>query len=171
MTEPVRMATHTMVKEGIITQQSTLIILLKQLTLIAMSTTDTKIFDYTYGRCRICKYPFRIGDLVKIIDDGEMYSSYESAFVHFTGSRNVPYFSDHRNLTHSERKELLDTSVFKIKGVARHTSNNWPVFYVTDMANRGCVIGGDGLAPYKIYPMRKGEKSIIELEVIKQIPR
>lgn len=168
------MATHTMVKEGIITQQSTLIILLKQLTLIAMSTTDTKMFDYTYGRCRICKYPFRIGDLVKIIDAGEMFSTYESAFVHFTGSSNVPYFCNHSNLTYSQRKELLDTidtSVFKIKGVAKHTRHDWIVFYVTDRVNRGCVITGDGLAPYKIYPMRKGEKSIIELEVIKQIPR
>jgi hypothetical protein len=110
-----------------------------------------------------------VGDIVKVKDWGESYSSYKGAFVHFTGKCQVPYYS---NFLHwqDEKDARGNASDFKIIGVAEHGQNeHYVIAYIQDRVGRGQVIGLEGLELVKQMPLRIGEKTVIKLEKIKEI--
>lgn len=80
---------------------------------------NIKLFEYINSEGHTVLFPFRVGDIVKIKDWGESYSSYDDAFVHFTGKRQAPYYS---NFLHWQDEEDAreNASNFKIIGVAEH---------------------------------------------------
>lgn len=120
-------------------------------------------FTYTFGNGVEVKLPFRTGDLVQIISSGGIYPAYTSAFVHFTGSTAIPYYCEPKN--HFER--LPRTRLFKVMGIAEHNMWHQLVCYLIDNEKRGVVIEGVSVKPFKVYPLREGEKSKIKLEKIK----
>ena len=109
-----------------------------------------------------------MGDIVKVKDWGDSYSSYKDAFVHFTGKCQAPYYS---NFLHwqDEKDARENAGDFKIIGVAEHGQNkHYVIAYIQDRAGRGQVIGLEGLELVKQLPLRIGEKTIIKLEKIKE---
>jgi len=61
------------------------------------------------------KFPFRVGDVVKVTDWGCSFSTYPSAYVYFKGKNETPYFcQDKRRI---ERNSAIP---FKIIALAEH---------------------------------------------------
>ena len=130
---------------------------------------NNKLFEYIDNEGHTVLFPFRVGDIVKVKDWGESYSSYEDAFVHFTGKRQAPYYS---NFLHwqDEKDARENAREFKIIGVAEHGQNkHYIVTYIQDRIGRGQVIGLEGLELVKQLPLRIGERTVIKLEKIKEI--
>ena len=128
---------------------------------------NIKLFEYKHTDGYISVFPFRVGDIVKVKDWGESYSSYKSAFKYFTGSTNPPYYSSFFNW-HKEEEERENAKEFKIIGVAEHSMHcRDTVSYIRDRIGRGQVIGLEGLELVKQLPLRVGEKTIIKLEKLK----
>lgn len=121
-------------------------------------------FTYTFSNGVEEKLPFRTGDLVQIISSGGIYPAYISAFVHFTGSTAIPYYCESKN-----NFSLPTTRLFKVMGIAEHNMWNQLVCYLIDNEKRGVVIEGASVKPFKVYPLRQGEKSEIKLKKIQQI--
>jgi len=129
---------------------------------------NIKLFEYINSDGGTILFPFRVGDIVKVKDWGESYSSYKGAFVHFTGKCQVPYYSNFLHYQDEEdaRKNAGD---FKIIGVAEHGQNkHYVIAYIQDRLGRGQVIGLEGLELVKQMPLRIGEKTVINLEKIKE---
>ena len=129
---------------------------------------NIKLFEYINSEGHTVLFPFRVGDIVKVKDWGESYSSYEDAFVHFTGKRQAPYYS---NFLHWQDEEDAreNTSNFKIIGIAEHGHiKRYIIAYIQDRVGRGQVIGLEGLELVKQLPLRIGEGTVIKLEKIKE---
>lgn len=129
---------------------------------------NIKLFGYINSDGDTALFPFRVGDIVKVKDWGESYSSYRDAFVHFTGKCQTPYYS---NFLHwqDEKDARENASDFKIIGVAEHGQNkHYILAYIQDRMGRGQVIGLEGLKLVKQLPLRIGETTVIKLEKIKE---
>ena len=129
---------------------------------ITMPNTDIS-FTYVFNNGDTNEIPFRVGDLVMIKDWGGIYDFYQSAFVHFTGSNNTPYYCDYHN------RNIPFNKLFKVMDIAEHGSFHDILCYVIDNERRSAVIEASYLKPFKVYPLRQGEKSEIKLKKIQQI--
>jgi hypothetical protein len=128
---------------------------------------NIRLFEYKHTDGYISVFPFRVGDIVKVKDWGESYSSYKGAFKYFTGNTNTPYYSSFLNWP-KEEDERENAREFKIIGVAEHSMHcRDTVSYIRDRIGRGQIIGLEGLELVKQLPLRIGEKTIIKLEKIK----
>lgn len=128
---------------------------------------NNKLFEYIDNEGHTVLFPFRVGDIVKVKDWGESYSSYEDAFVHFTSKRQAPYYSNFSRFQ-DEKDARENAGDFKIIGVAEHgQSKHYVIAYIQDRLGRGQVIGLEGLELVKQLPLRIGEKTVIKLEKIK----
>lgn len=105
--------------------------------------------------------PFRPGDLVKITDWGGRYEYYESAFMHFTGSKKKPYYSEANAKLPELRKRL-----FKVVDIAEHGIFEQIVCYLIDNEGKGAVMSSYALEPFKVYPLRENEIKTIHLDKI-----
>ena len=129
---------------------------------------NIKLFEYINSEGHTVLFPFRVGDIVKIKDWGESYSSYEDAFVHFTGKRQAPYYSNFSRWK-DEKNARENAGDFKIIGVAEHGHiKRYIIAYIQDRVGRGQVIGLEGLELVKQLPLRIGEGTVIKLEKIKE---
>ena len=125
-----------------------------------MDTTNTiKIFEYKTTRGGLEYFPFRVGDLVKVKDWGETYSSYTAAFKYFYNDVKPPYYSNNYS--------IRDCQTFKIWGMAEHVDGHNIVTYIKDIYGHDNVIAADGLELVKQFPLRKGEKTKIKLKKLK----
>ena len=118
--------------------------------------------NFTYhldGEARNITYPFRIGDIVMVTKDGNMYSRYKVAFKHFTGSTNPPYYCGHG----SEFGKA-----FRIVAMIGHVSCDAIVTYCKDRLGNDIVIDADGLTVVRQYPLRVGENTTIHLDRLKR---
>ena len=107
-------------------------------------------------------HSFRIGDVVKVIHPGYVYTTYYDAFQYFTKKTEAPYFCKF-----FEKGEDITTTHFKIKKVAEHgTLGGYLLLYLEDRLHRGLVIGAEGVRLVKQMPLRKGEKLTIKIEMI-----
>ena len=128
---------------------------------------NIRLFKYEHTDGYISSFPFRVGDIVKVKDWGESYSSYKGAFKYFTGSTNHPYYSSFFN-PHKEEEERENAGEFKIIGVAEHGMHcRDTVSYIRDRMGRGQIIGLEGLELVKQLPLRIGETTVIKLEKLK----
>ena len=128
---------------------------------------NIRLFGYKHTDGYISFFPFRVGDIVKVKNWGDSYSSYKGAFKYFTGSTNPPYYSSFLNC-HKEEEERENAGEFKIIGVAEHSMHcRDTVSYIRDRIGRGQIIGLEGLELVKQLPLRIGEKTIIKLEKLK----
>lgn len=127
---------------------------------------NIKLFEYISSDGYTVLFPFRVGDIVKVKNWGESYSTYKDAFVHFTGKCQAPYYS---NLYWQDEKDARkNAGDFKIIGVAEHgTNKHYIIAYIRDRVGRDQVIGLEGLQLVKQLPLRIGEKTVIKLEKIK----
>ena len=120
-------------------------------------------FTYTFSNGVEKILPFRVGDLVMIKDWGGVYDFYQAAFMHFTGSKDTPYYCCYFN------RNIPSNKLFKVVDIAEHGSFHDIICYVIDNERRSAVIEISYLKPFKIYPLRQGEKSEIRLKKIQQI--
>lgn len=120
--------------------------------------------QFTYQTSwRTKHFPFRTGDIVRVTNWGECYSTYENAFIYFTNSVDTPYYCG----STKRRKEDGDKQLFKIINIAEHESTGGIVCYIQDRSKRGVVIDIEGLELVKQFPLRKNETINIVLEKIK----
>lgn len=122
-------------------------------------------YQTSLGGTRYC--PFRVGDIVRVKNWGEVYSTYFKAFAFLTGSREPPYYSCNDLYIEKRRREDGDKQLFKIVKVAEHGEFPCILFYIQDRAKRGVVIDPKGLKLVKQFPLRKNETINIVLEKIK----
>lgn len=129
---------------------------------------NIKLFEYINSEGHSVLFPFRVGDIVKVKNWGDSYSSYRDAFVHFTGKCQAPYYSNF--LPWEVEKDARENAgEFKIIGVAEHGQNkHYILAYIQDRMGRGQVIGLEGLELVKQLPLRIGETTVIKLEKIKE---
>lgn len=128
---------------------------------------NIRLFEYKHTDGYISVFPFRVGDIVKVKNWGDSYSSYKGAFKYFTRSTNPPYYSSFLNWD-KEKEERENAREFKIIGVAEHSMHcRDTVSYIRDRMGRGQIIGLEGLELVKQMPLRIGEKTTIKLEKIK----
>jgi len=120
-------------------------------------------FEYILEK-KVVRFPFRIGDIVKVKDWGDTYSQCPSFNKFFGVKDNKTYYemSDDSNKKRSKAKD------FKIVKLGAHPNGRVVVAYIVDRAFRDNIIGIDGLSLVKQFPLRNGEQTTITLE---QIPR
>lgn len=126
-----------------------------------------KLFEFINSEGIKKRYPFRVGDIVRVEDWGESFSCYKDAFVHFIGKCKQPYYSSFLR-SEDEERERKSAGEFKIIGIAEHGHNTrFILSYIKDRMGRGQVIDLDGLSLVKQMPLRIGEETTIKLEKIK----
>ena len=134
-----------------------------------MNTTIKFTYVSSDGRRELGKFPYRVGDYVKVCDWGCMYSNYFCAFMFFglknpDGGIRRPFYSDHDT---SQRCRTQDR-IFKIMDIAEHqTFEGRTLFLIKDNQNQEAVVGEDALKPFKVYPLRDNETKIVEIKKIK----
>ena len=126
-----------------------------------------EVFIYHKASGRTSYLPFRVGDIVRVTDWGESYSSYTEAFAFLTGSKEKPYYSCDDYYIQKRRREEGDKQFFKIIKIAEHKHGVTILCYIQDRFKRGVVIGQEGLKLVKQFPLRKNETINIVLEKIK----
>ena len=127
-----------------------------------------KLFEFINSEGIKKRYPFRVGDIVRVEDWGESYSCYKDAFVHFIGKCKQPYYSSFLR-SEDEERERKSAGEFKIIGIAEHGQNTrFILSYIKDRMGRDQVIDLDGLSLVKQMPLRIGEETTIKLEKIKK---
>lgn len=114
--------------------------------------------------------PFRVGDIVRVTDWGEVYPRYFEAFRYFTKSSDYPYYSSSCFEEKEKRREDGDKQLFKIIKIAQHKQDESILCYIQDRFKHGVVIGRAGLKLVKQFPLRKNETINIVLERISQLP-
>lgn len=127
-----------------------------------MEGINSLVFTYLdpqdkIGECR--KYPFRVGDVVRVYNWGDAYSGWFDANTHFLNTVESPYYN------RFARERNLNT-LFKIKAMARHKFGFSVVCYLEDRNKRGLIIDARGLGIVRQYPLKKGEKKMIKLDII-----
>ena len=127
---------------------------------------------FTYKTESGCKtpyqtYPFRPGDLVEVVDWGENYDGFQSAFEAFG-------FGDqkcHGYNTREHRHRGKRPKVFKFIAALEHrTYEGRIICHIRSMEGYNFVIGLEGLKPVKVYPLRKlkGETTTVEIKRLKR---
>ena len=105
-------------------------------------------------------YCYRIGDYVKVVDNGYIYPRYYNAFKHFFNSDKKPYYCT------TEGMEKAEGKMFKIIGIGLN-SFNCIVFAMTDRLGRKILIDPRGFKLVKQFPLKQNEKTDIILTIIK----
>ena len=105
-------------------------------------------------------YCYRIGDYVKVVDNGYIYPRYDNAFKHFFNSDKKPYYCT------TEGMEKAEGKMFKIIGIGLN-SFNCIVFAMTDRLGRKILIDPRGFKLVKQFPLKQNEKTDIILTIIK----
>lgn len=126
-----------------------------------------EVFIYHRDNGSKAYLPFRVGDIVRVTDWGDCYSSYVEAFVFLTGSCEKPYYSPNNYYIEKKRREEGDKQLFKIVKIAEHKHGVAILCYIQDRFKHGVVIGQEGLKLVKQFPLRKNETINIILEKIK----
>jgi len=127
--------------------------------------------EFTYkfedGRIRLDTFPFRPGDLVEVIDWGEHYSSFKTAFnaFGFGEQKRHGYNCDVQSYYANRPK------IFKFVAALEHC--DYPqniICHIRSMQGHNFVIGIEGLKPVKVYPLRKlkGETTTVEIKRLKR---
>jgi hypothetical protein len=125
------------------------------------------MFIYHKNSGRTDYLPFRVGDIVRVANWGQVYSSYTNAFRYFTNSSDKPYYSCNDFNIEKRRREDGKKQLFKIIKIAEHEQHGFILCYIQDRARRGVVIGPEGLKLVKQFPLRKNETINIVLKKIK----
>lgn len=105
-------------------------------------------------------YGYRIGDYVKVVDNGYIYPRYYNAFKHFFNSAKQPYYCSREGMKKAKGK------VFKIIGIGLNVADSI-VFAMTDRLGRKVLIHPGGLKLVKQFPLKQNEKTDIFLTIIK----
>ena len=105
-------------------------------------------------------YCYRIGDYVKVVDNGYIYPRYYNAFKHFFNSDKKPYYWTTEGMKKAKGK------MFKIIGIGLN-SFNCIVFAMTDRLGRKILIDPRGFKLVKQFPLKQNEKTDIILTIIK----
>lgn len=125
----------------------------------------SKVGEHRLGREVTVYYPFRVGDLVKVKNWGCRYTTYTNAFETLTGKRETPFYCNPKN--DRTLVTLSPNKLFKVVSAAEHESSKGDIlFYIIDNERKGAVIGGWGLKPHKVYPLREGESYDIKIDKI-----
>jgi len=111
--------------------------------------------------------PFRIGDIVRVRDWGDVYPRYIEAFRYFTNSSDFPYYSPGSFKKTEKRRQEGDKQLFKIIKIAEHERDKSILCYIQDRFKHGVVIAQEGLKLVKQFPLRKNETNNIILKKIK----
>lgn len=105
-------------------------------------------------------YWYRIGDYVKVVDNGYIYPRYYNAFKHFFNSDKIPYYCTTEGMKKAKGK------MFKIIGIGLNTFDS-VVFAMTDRLGRKILIDPRGLKLVKQFPLKQNEKTNIIPTIIK----
>ena len=105
-------------------------------------------------------YCYRIGDYVKVVDNGYIYPRYYNAFKHFFNSDKKPYYCTTEGMKKAKGK------MFKIIGIGLNTFDGI-VFAMTDRLGRKILIDPRGFKLVKQFPLKQNEKTDIILTIIK----
>lgn len=105
-------------------------------------------------------YCYRIGDYVKVVDNGYIYPRYYNAFKHFFNSDKEPYYCT------TEGMEKAKGKVFKIIGIGLNVVDRL-VFAMTDRLGRKILICPNGPELVKQFPLKRNEKTVIIPTIIK----
>ena len=111
--------------------------------------------------------PFRVGDIVRVTNWGDVYPRYTEAFFYFTKSHDAPYYSSQVFRLEERKLEEGSKQLFKIVEIAEHEDGEYLLCYIQDRAKRGMVIGIEGIELVKQFPLRKNETINIVLKKIK----
>lgn len=106
-------------------------------------------------------YRYRIGDYVKVVDNGYIYPRYDNAFKHFFNSDKKPYYCSREGMEKAKGK------MFKIIGIGLNEVCSIIVFAMTDRLGRKILIHPDGLKLVKQFPLKQNEKTDIIPTIIK----
>ena len=119
-------------------------------------------FIYKVHSMEECKYPFRIGDVVRVSSFSECYSWFTLASRYFFhDDTKTGFYND------NVRLRSFDTK-FKIKKMVAHSYFGYHVIcYCVDREGKDIIIDANGLKLVKQYPLRRGESTEIELEVLR----
>ena len=124
-----------------------------------------KTLDFTYRAAlnnRILGiYWYRIGDYVKVVDNGYIYPIYDDAFKYFFNSDKKPYYCSREGMKKAKGK------MFKIIGIGTDEFYSIIVFAMTDRLGRKILIHPDGLKLVKQFPLKQNEKTNIIPTIIK----
>ena len=122
------------------------------------------LFTFIYKRKSrywedILKYPFRVGDIVKVKNWGKQYTTYDDAFLQFGVNKDNQFLGI--------IGEYGDNTEFKIKALARHSANNRTIICCLESRDKKwAVVGADGLTLVKQYPLRKRNGETKEIHVV-----
>lgn len=105
-------------------------------------------------------YCYRIGDYVKVVDNGYIYPRYDNAFKHFFNSDKKPYYCTTEGMKKAKGK------MFKIIGIGLNTFDG-VVFAMTDRLGRKILVDPHGLKLVKQFPLKQNEKTDIIPTIIK----
>lgn len=105
-------------------------------------------------------YCYRIGDYVKVVDNGYIYPRYDDAFKHFFNSDKKPYYCTTEGMKKAKGK------MFKIIGIGLNTFDG-VVFAMTDRLGRKILVDPHGLKLVKQFPLKQNEKTDIIPTIIK----
>ena len=106
-------------------------------------------------------YCYRIGDYVKVVDNGYIYPRYYNAFKHFFNSDKEPYYCTTEGMKKAKGK------MFKIIGIGSNEVYSIIVFAMTDRLGRKILIHPGGLKLVKQFPSKQNEKTDIIPTIIK----
>ena len=133
-----------------------------------MSTNIEFTYVASDGSREFGKFPYRVGDYVKVCNWGSHYSTYPRAYMFFglvnpDGRIRDPFYSDHYK-SYRCRKE---NRIFKIMGIAEHeTFHDRILFLIKDNQNQEALVDNNGLKPFKTYPLRDNETNIVKINRI-----
>lgn len=116
-------------------------------------------------------FTFRIGDIVRLYDWGEVYCNYKEGFEYFNHSRVCPYYCGGNGTEDSSYTDYLIRKNkrvnFKIIGMAIHPDKRTILAYLRDRCKRDVLTSINGCILIKQYPLRKNEKTEITLKQLK----
>lgn len=111
-----------------------------------MNTTIEFTYVASDGRGDLGKFPYRVGDYVKVRNWGSIYSTYSGAFMFF-GLRNPngrirePFYSDH----YKSYRCRTENRIFKIMGIVEHeTFYGRILFLIKDNQNQEALVDNNG---------------------------
>lgn len=106
-------------------------------------------------------YSYRIGDYVKVVDNGYIYPIYDDAFKYFFNSDKKPYYCSREGMKKAKGK------MFKIIGIGSNEVYSIIVFAMTDRLGRKILIDPRGFKLVKQFPLKQNEKTDIIPTIIK----
>ena len=110
---------------------------------------------------------FFIGEIVSIINIGEIYSAYETVYNYFypKGYNTLEQFK-----SYSFKVDDISSIKWIIKGVAKHPNGYYLYFLMSPEIHKVCLIGESGICLYPNYNQEK-RKEIILTHLNDKIPQ